>query len=133
MGKILMAGATQRVPILLKSSDSLDHHHQICFSAVEGVANFSLQKVRINVVLSESLQCYSNAHPVGDWKAGVPIPVDADLRQSEAFLNGEAKDKFLEFMRCMLQWRPEDRMTAKQLAEHPWLRSPSPEEELETS
>jgi serine/threonine-protein kinase SRPK3 len=33
-----------------------------------------------------------------------------------------ADKMFLEFVRCMLQWKPEDRMTAKQLLEHPWLK-----------
>lgn len=35
---------------------------------------------------------------------------------------GESKTKCLAFLRSMLQRRPEDRKTARQLLEDPWLR-----------
>jgi serine/threonine protein kinase len=44
------------------------------------------------------------------------------LESSEEILNGKEQEAFLEFVRCMLQWRPEDRMTAKQLLDHPLLK-----------
>ena len=40
---------------------------------------------------------------------------------SEEFLEGERKEMFLRFMRSMLQWRPEDRKTAKELLADTWL------------
>lgn len=43
------------------------------------------------------------------------------LEQSEEFLEGENKEKFMIFMRKMLQWRPEDRKTAKELLDDGWL------------
>jgi serine/threonine-protein kinase SRPK3 len=43
------------------------------------------------------------------------------LEESEQFLRGKNKEVFLDFMRGMLQWRPEDRKTARQLLEHRWL------------
>jgi serine/threonine-protein kinase SRPK3 len=43
------------------------------------------------------------------------------LEKSELRLRGKNKEVFLDLMRGMLQWRPEDRKTAKQLLEHPWL------------
>jgi hypothetical protein len=62
----------------------------------------------------------------GRWIAEVEIAKDNSLEASDERLEGENKAKFLEFMRGMLQWRPEDRKTAKQLLEDRWLNSPSP-------
>jgi hypothetical protein len=58
---------------------------------------------------------------VGTWKADVPIPQDTSLEKSEEYLEGRDKEEFLAFLRLMLQWRPEDRKTAKQLLDDPWL------------
>ncbi|KAF2027039.1 kinase domain-containing protein [Setomelanomma holmii] len=44
------------------------------------------------------------------------------LERSEENLDGEKKEEFLQFVRWMLQWRPEDRWTAKELLGHPWMR-----------
>lgn len=52
----------------------------------------------------------------------MPIPRGMSLEKSEVRLQGENKEMFLEMMRGMLQWRPEDRKTAKQLLEDPWLK-----------
>jgi hypothetical protein len=43
------------------------------------------------------------------------------LERSEKFLEEKNKEMFLLFMRGMLQWRPEDRKTAKELLDDPWL------------
>ncbi|KAL2752046.1 hypothetical protein ACRALDRAFT_1058852 [Sodiomyces alcalophilus JCM 7366] len=59
----------------------------------------------------------------GEWKADMDIPQDASLENSVTHLEGEEKEKFLAFIRGMLQWRPEDRKTAAQLLNDPWLRS----------
>ncbi|KAK2743771.1 hypothetical protein FQN57_004708 [Myotisia sp. PD_48] len=57
----------------------------------------------------------------GQWKADIKIPLRTSLEESEQFLEGNNKEIFLDFMRGMLQWRPEGRKTAKQLLEHHWL------------
>ncbi|KAJ4157003.1 hypothetical protein NW754_008645 [Fusarium falciforme] len=36
-------------------------------------------------------------------------------------LTGQEKDDFVDFTGNMLQWIPEDRMTAKELQRHPFL------------
>ena len=36
-------------------------------------------------------------------------------------LKGKDKQLFLDFVSQMLQWLPEERKTAKELLEHPWL------------
>ena len=59
----------------------------------------------------------------GQWKAGIPIPEGLSLEASEENLDGSSKETFLNFVRGMLQWRPEDRKTAKQLLDDPWFRS----------
>jgi serine/threonine protein kinase len=40
----------------------------------------------------------------------------------ETNLEGSDKRLFLQFMRKMLQWDPQNRQTAKQLLEDPWLK-----------
>ena len=57
----------------------------------------------------------------GRWKADVEVPQGTSLEQSEEFLEGKNKEMFLDFVRGMLQWRPEDRKTARQLLKDPWL------------
>jgi hypothetical protein len=51
----------------------------------------------------------------------VEVPQNTSLERSEEFLEGRNKEMFLAFIRGMLQWRPEDRKTAKELLEDPWL------------
>lgn len=49
------------------------------------------------------------------------IPNDFNLSDSVLSLKGEDKESFLDFVSHMLQWLPEERKTAKELLEHPWL------------
>ena len=58
---------------------------------------------------------------LGLWNADVPIAKGPSLEDSEENLEGENKKDFMTFLRGMLQWRPEDRKTAKKLLEDPWL------------
>ena len=62
---------------------------------------------------------------LGRWKADVEVPEGMSLEQSEGFLEGKNKEMFLNFVRGMLQWRPEDRKTARQLLKDPWLNDHS--------
>lgn len=45
------------------------------------------------------------------------------LEKAERVLAGRNKDMFLSFVRGMLTWRPEDRKTARELLEDPWLNT----------
>ncbi|KAB8262384.1 kinase-like domain-containing protein [Aspergillus pseudonomiae] len=58
----------------------------------------------------------------GKWKCLAEIP-PTSLADIESNLEGEQQENFLRFIRKMLQWRPEDRPTAKELLSGPWLRS----------
>lgn len=44
------------------------------------------------------------------------------LEDEEEHLEGEEKNHFLSFIRKMLQWKPEDRKSPKELINDPWLR-----------
>ena len=59
----------------------------------------------------------------GEWNNQINVPGGMSLESSEERLSGRNKEMFLKFMRGMLQWRPEDRKTAKQLLKDPWLDS----------
>ncbi|KAJ5351024.1 protein kinase domain protein [Penicillium brevicompactum] len=59
----------------------------------------------------------------GKWKEDIPIPTGVSLELSEEMLQGTNKEMFISFMRGMLQWRPEDKKTAKYLLQDPWLNS----------
>jgi hypothetical protein len=45
------------------------------------------------------------------------------LESEEEVLEGDDKAQFLAFIRRMLQWRPEDRATAKRLKRDIWFQS----------
>lgn len=60
---------------------------------------------------------------LGEWCADFPIPEGLSLETSEENLAGENKVMFMKFVRSMLQWRPEDRKTAKELLDDPWLNT----------
>ncbi|PWY91703.1 kinase-like protein [Aspergillus sclerotioniger CBS 115572] len=61
----------------------------------------------------------------GKWlgAGGVSIP-STSLEESEENLSGQNKQAFLRFIRSMLQWVPEERKTAKELLDDPWLNAP---------
>ncbi|KAG4428245.1 hypothetical protein IFR05_016273 [Cadophora sp. M221] len=58
----------------------------------------------------------------GKWIAEIPTAEPTSLEISETRLEGENKEMFLQMMRGMLTWRPEDRKTAKQMLDEPWMK-----------
>lgn len=66
---------------------------------------------------------YYNSMDIGHWKGKASIP-DLSLEDSEEYLEGENKMLFLEFMRKMLRWDPDERQTARELLMDPSLNSP---------
>lgn len=55
---------------------------------------------------------------IADEDAAIP---QVSLESLEQRLSGSDKEQFLRFLRSMLKWLPEERKTAKQLLEDPWL------------
>lgn len=53
------------------------------------------------------------------------MPNPTNFEELEDNLEGGNKEAFLRFMRKMIQWRPEDRQTAKQLLQDDWLNGRS--------
>ncbi|KAG6322259.1 hypothetical protein E4U22_000353 [Claviceps purpurea] len=56
-----------------------------------------------------------------EFCVGISIPESKPLNQRETVLEGEDRDCFSRFMRKMLQWDPEKRSSAKELAEDEWV------------
>jgi hypothetical protein len=48
------------------------------------------------------------------------------LEKSISALSGEAKEKFLDFIRSMLTWLLEERKRASELLKHPWMAKAIP-------
>ncbi|KAK5627602.1 hypothetical protein RRF57_003317 [Xylaria bambusicola] len=61
----------------------------------------------------------------GDWRGIVPIPRKRTFESLDLSLMGEEKARFLDFLRALLCWAPEKRLTAKQALSHPWLTAPT--------
>lgn len=58
----------------------------------------------------------------GEFLAADLLTKRVPLEERENTLVGqEERESFLHFMRKMLQWEPEKRSSAKELAEDPWL------------
>lgn len=62
----------------------------------------------------------TNLYP-GQVRDPSDIPASLSLESSEENLEGRRKELFLQFMRKMLQWVPEDRHSAAELLHDPWL------------
>ena len=50
------------------------------------------------------------------------VPQRPVLDDSVMSMSGEEKVQFLDFIKRMLSWLPEERESARALSEHPWLR-----------
>lgn len=75
----------------------------------------------VSAVVPEGLCLKINDAFEGEFCAGIPIPEPAPLEYRETSLDGEEKACFLRFMRKMLQWEPEKRSSARELAEDGWI------------
>lgn len=60
----------------------------------------------------------------GKWSGAAEIP-KVTLEDVEKRLKGEEKVLFLNFVRKMLKWKPEERSSARELLDDVWLNSRS--------
>jgi serine/threonine-protein kinase SRPK3 len=56
----------------------------------------------------------------GNWQGAAEVP-KLNLEEVEKRLDGEEKKLFLDFVRKMLKWKPEERSSAKDLLDDLWL------------
>ncbi|EFI26662.1 CMGC/SRPK protein kinase [Coprinopsis cinerea okayama7 len=61
----------------------------------------------------------------GAWKDEAEIPAQT-LENTITRMEGEEKALFINFARRILKWKPEERCSAKELSEDPWIRSRFP-------
>ncbi|PLB43275.1 kinase domain protein [Aspergillus steynii IBT 23096] len=67
-------------------------------------------------------QCFDSSGRPLDWVAHEEAAIPSiSLEDREDRLTGEEKELFLQFIRSMLKWLPEDRKTPRLLLEDPWL------------
>jgi len=67
---------------------------------------------------STLLTCVASGNWVAEKHAKIP---SVSLEDVETRLEGSDKMLFLQFIRSMLRWLPEERKSAKDLLEDPWL------------
>lgn len=65
--------------------------------------------------------------PDGNLKNPKLIPADFSFENTLTHVSGEGKRRFIDFVRKMIAWRPEDRMTARELLKDPWLHKDFPQ------
>ncbi|KAJ9234127.1 hypothetical protein DTO169E5_6704 [Paecilomyces variotii] len=70
--------------------------------------------------LRKSPQSQKYWDSLGQWKAAIEVP-HYSLEESEEYLEGENKNMFMQFIRKMLRWDPEERQSARELLSDPWL------------
>lgn len=60
---------------------------------------------------------------IGNWRGMAEIP-DVSFEESELYLEGgQNKDMFIQFVRKMVAWDPDERQTARELLTDPRLAS----------
>ncbi|KAI7909952.1 CMGC protein kinase [Pyricularia oryzae] len=57
----------------------------------------------------------------GKWKGAVPIPPPTSLESRFTLFDGQHKTLFLDFIRTLLKWEPQQRASSGDAYMHPWL------------
>ena len=65
---------------------------------------------------------------LGTLKNRSYIPKDFTLGTSITCMSGKEKMMFLNFVKRMVKWQPEERSTAKELLDDPWLYEDFPQD-----
>ena len=58
---------------------------------------------------------------IGRLITGIDLTDKLSLEAREEWFDGEKKEQFLNFIRSMLRWDLNDRLTAHELLDDPWL------------
>ena len=59
---------------------------------------------------------------IGNWQGAAEVP-KGNLEETEKRLEGKEKKLFLDFVRKMLKWKPEERSCVRDLLDDFWLNS----------
>ena len=70
-----------------------------------------------------SWRLFLNLYMTGNHKHHDLMPASFNFEDALSQVKGEEKKKFIDFVRRMIKWRPEERSTAKELLNDPYLRS----------
>lgn len=73
-------------------------------------------------LLTRAKQSQKFFSDTGEFREPTLLQDMTPLEQRETTLEDEDKESFLRMMRRMLQWEPEKRSSAKELAEDEWIR-----------
>lgn len=84
------------------------------------VGSYRSSFLALLVCLVCNLKAEFSPHP-GRLVTGIDLTDKLSLEAREERFEGEKKEKFLNFIRSMLQWDPKDRLTARELLDDPWL------------
>ncbi|KAI1045016.1 hypothetical protein LB505_013350, partial [Fusarium chuoi] len=79
-------------------------------------------------LLTKGRRSASFYHESGELKDPNHIPSDFSLESTLTCMAGEEKRRFIHFVKRMITWRPEDRSTAKELLDDPWLYKDFPQD-----
>lgn len=68
----------------------------------------------------------------GNFRQPKLIPTNFTFETAITKIRGKEKELFIDFVKKMICWLPEERWTAKQLLDHPWLKCETSETKAET-
>ncbi|CAG8070855.1 unnamed protein product [Penicillium nalgiovense] len=63
----------------------------------------------------------------GTLQKGDLVPNNFSFKSTLSKFNGEEKRMFISFVNRMIKWKPEERSTAKELLQDPWLHNDYPQ------
>ncbi|KAI1061532.1 hypothetical protein LB506_011809 [Fusarium annulatum] len=58
----------------------------------------------------------------------VPAPGDFSFENTISCMSGEEKVRYIRFIKRMVKWSPEERSTARELLDDPWLYEDFPQD-----
>lgn len=58
---------------------------------------------------------------VGNFKAQTISPTTFNFENTLSHVQGEEKSMFIKFIKRIVTWNPDERSTAKELLQDPWL------------
>ena len=72
----------------------------------------------------ESTSTFANhVNIIGTFKGPTVAPTTFNFENQISAIQGEDKKMFIDFVKRMIKWRPEERSTARELLQDPWLRA----------